>query len=501
MPDTLALVSVIAFACGILAASAVPFSWPVVAFLILLAAGFSLAWFWGRRDIYLLPAVVLLCFALGSGRMLLAPQTLPEAFAMQLGSPITFTGTVISDPDVRETNQRLTIEVRTVNSTTKVLAVADRYPQYSYGDEVQVSGTLERPQPFETDGGRTFAYDAFLAKDGIFAMLPHARVMKTGQSHSFLALLQRGLYAGKHAFTRALENALPEPHASLAEGLLAGGKQGLGTVLLDAFTIAGLLPIIVLSGYNVMIVAEGVLVGLSFLPKRFGYVLAALTIVLFVAAAGGGASALRAGIMAVLALFARATRRTYDALRILVLVFVLILVLNPLELASDPGFQFSFAATLGLIVASSSFEQRLKRIRWPILREVVATTLAAQLFVLPLLLYQTGNLSLVAIPANILVLPIIPLTMALAAGAGFISLLVPMLGVYVGLPAYLLLSYIVDVATFAARLPFAHVIIPAFPVLLLVLPYAGIAWFIARLNRPQSKILTKYVSISRWGRS
>jgi competence protein ComEC len=488
MPDTLALVSVIAFACGILAASVLSF--PLLAFLLLLAAGFSLAWFFGKRDAYLLPAVVLLCLALGGARTLLAPATLPNAFAPYVGSPVTLSGTIVADPDIRETNQRLTVFVHQGSATTRVLVVAERYPLYAYGDEITVIGTLEKPQPFATDGGRTFAYDTFLAKDGIFALLPHARIEKTGESHALLMRAQRLLYAGKHAFTHALENALPEPHASLAEGLLAGGKQGLGKALLEAFTIAGLLPIIVLSGYNVMIVAEGVLAGLAFLPKRFASMLAGLTILVFVLAAGGGASALRAGIMAVLALFARTTRRTYDALRILLLVFVLMLLINPLELAYDPGFQFSFAATLGLILASSRFELRLQKIPWASLREVMATTLAAQLFVLPLLLYQTGNLSLVALPANILVLPVVPFAMAFSALAGLVALIIPFVGIYVGLPAYLLLSYIISIAELTARLPFAHIIIPAFPAFVLVIPYAFIAWLTHSLQRkmPSAKV-------------
>ena len=90
---------------------------------------------------------------------------------------------------------------------------------------------------------------------------------------------------------RALESALPEPHASLAEGILVGGKQGLGPDLLDAFTVAGLLPIIVLSGYNVMIVAESVLVLLGVLPKRYALFLSGITVAVFVFIAGGGSSA------------------------------------------------------------------------------------------------------------------------------------------------------------------------------------------------------------------
>jgi competence protein ComEC len=180
---------------------------------------------------------------------------------------------------------------------------------------------------------------------------------------------------------------------------------------LDAFTIAGLLPIVVLSGYNVMIVADGVLRGLAFLPKRSSVGLAGLVVFLFVAAAGGGSSAFRAGLMALLALFARGTGRTYDALRALGAVFVLMLLVNPLLLVDDPGFQFSFVATLGLIIGTPLIEPKMKWVRNGFLREILATTIAAQVAVLPILLYQTGNLSLVALPANALVLPFVPLTM------------------------------------------------------------------------------------------
>jgi competence protein ComEC len=413
----------------------------------------------------------------------LQQRMLPTVFAPMLGTSVTLQGVIVGDPDVRETNQRIPVQIREGKEATTILVVAEKYPSFSYGDEVTVSGTLDAPQPFATDGGRMFAYDRFLAKDGIFSLIQRGHLERTGESSSFLVRAQRALYAGKHAFTHALEEALPEPHASLAEGLIAGGKQGLGTSLLDAFTVTGLLPIIVLSGYNVMIVAEAVLAGLSFLPKRFSLTLAGLSVALFILAAGGGSSALRAGLMAGLALFARSTGRTYDALRALAFVFVLMLLINPLLLVYDPGFQFSFAATLGLILASSLFELRLRKLKWKTLREVCTTTIAAQLFVLPLLLYQTGNLSLVALPANIFVLPFVPLTMLLSALAGLGTLVLPSLGIFFGLPAYVFLSYITNTAEFMSRIPFAHIIIPAFPFWLLVLPYGLIAWLTFSLRR------------------
>ncbi|MEK7080118.1 MAG: ComEC/Rec2 family competence protein, partial [Patescibacteria group bacterium] len=217
-----------------------------------------------------------------------------------------------------------------------------------------------------------------------------------------------------------------------------------------------------MSGYNVMIVAEAVLKTARRLPKHIAASIAGVAILLFVLAAGGGASAVRAGLMAGVALFARATGRTYDALRALIAIFVLMLLLNPALLVSDTGFQFSFVAALGLILGTPLVEPRLMFIHNALLREVVATTIAAQVFVLPLLLYQTGNLSLVALPANILVLPTVPLAMLLSAIAGFVALLVPVAATIVGAPAFVVLWYITSMASWPAALPLAQVIIPQF---------------------------------------
>ena len=98
------------------------------------------------------------------------------------------------------------------------------------------------------------------------------------------------------------------------------------------------------------------------------------------------------------------------------------------------------------------------------------------------MLYQTGNLSLVALPANFLVLLAVPWAMlfsAIAALGGLIfsSLVlggVEGLGVVVGFPAYALLSYIIEAAKLFASLPFASVALPAFSAWWLVPMYGAL---------------------------
>jgi competence protein ComEC len=413
-----------------------------------------------------------LFFLMGILRMAYHTQSQPLVSQNVFDMPITLEGRVFADPDVRETTTRLSVEVSLNHVRTKIIAVVPVYETYYVGERIQVSGKIARPAPFLTDSGRTFAYDKFLALNGIVGIIQPAQVRVLGPPTGFFFKSWGALLAIKYDCIKALGVTLPQPYSSLAVGLIAGGKQGLGPELLQVFTVAGLLPIIVLSGYNVMIVAEGILHALSRVPRSAALVLASFAIIAFVVAAGASSSAVRAGIMAVLALIARGTGRTYDVLRALCAALFIMVALNPPILVDDPGFQFSFAATVGLILISPVISVRMLWISSVSIRELLATTLAAQVAVLPLLLWQSGNLSLVAVPANMLILPVVPAAMGLSAIAAGIAWAVPFLGPLAGLPAYACLWWIIEIARVAAKLPLAQIILPPFSFSLVLVSYA-----------------------------
>ncbi len=476
----LVLTGIAGFAGGILAYSFLPNTWPGVAALVVVAGALFLL---PRTKVSLLASVFVFLAALGMARVMFVPTTLPEPFRELVGSSVQIEGVVVADPDVREVNQRLTIETQTEGATTRVLVVAPVYPEVRYGELIRAEGTFSLPEAFATDGGRTFSYDTFLAKEGVFALLKNAEIEVIAPRSGILASIRGALSDFKFAGIDALARALPEPHSSLAAGLILGGKQGLGATLLDDFIASGLVHIVVLSGYNVMIVAEFVLRAFGFLPKRRAALLGALTIAAFVLAAGAGAASVRAGIMAGVAVFGRATGRTYDAFRALLLAGVLMVLISPLTLAFDPGFQLSFIATLGLIFGAPLVERRLAFIQSAFLREIAAATIAAQASVLPLLLYQNGLFSLVALPANLLVLPIIPLTMLASALAGVAGFLLPGIAPILAFPAYLLLSYVISVVEVAAQLPLATLSLPSFPFIFVLFAYALLVLFLVRASR------------------
>lgn len=494
----LAIVS--GFASGIFLRSLFFTDWWPVLFAVLLGMlflGFAMA---KPRLAYSLGAVFCLCVALGMARAHLHDTPPPEIFLADLEKKVTYTGVVTEDPDIRDANQRVSIKVSKGEETTRILAVIPRNTKLHAGDTVTISGKLELPEPFEGDTGRMFRYDKYLEKSGIRFMVPFAtaRVARDAPWYSLSANLAKI----KHWFLDGVRKALPEPYASLSGGILIGGKSGLGTELKDAFTRTGIVHIIVLSGYNVMIVAEWAMLFLGKTPlrKRFVFFAGASAIALFVGIAGAGTTAVRAGVMALIAVYARATGHTYAAGRALIVTVLAMILWNPLYLVYDPGFTLSVAATAGLIWLSPIVETFIK-IKYAFLKEALVTTLAAQISVLPILLYQTGNLSLVSFPANILVAPVIPFAMALSAIAGFAGIIfgsfAPLISTIIGVPAYLCSAFLILVAEVGSRLPFAAVSLPPFPFWLVIAAYAALIYFASskRFSTTDQLRLAKKASI------
>lgn len=489
------------FASGVFLRSLFYFNWAPIVFSLLLAALFAGALFFATpRRAYVLGLLFCLFVSFGMVRSTVADTPPPDTFLRDVKHRVSYEGVVVGDPDLREKSQRIALEVRSGSDAVGMLAVMPLSASVAVGDRVRVYGTLSLPQAFETDGGRTFRYDKYLEARNIRFLIQYGSIhtVEPAPWYSIPAFLARI----KHSFLDGLARALPEPASALAGGIVIGGKEGLGADLKEAFTRSGLVQIIVLSGYNVMIVAEWVmaLFALLALPRRAQFIAGGAALLLFVGIAGISATAVRAAIMAVIALYARATGRSYAASRALLFAVFLMLVWNPLYLAFDPGFGLSVAATAGIIWLAPIIEARLSRLR-PFWRDTIATTLAAQLAVLPLLLYNIGLFSLVALPANILVNPLVPLAMAGAAAAGIVGMtlgsLVPIIATVVGAPTHLLMRYFIFIAEKSSALPFAAFTIPRFSFVFVLAAYAALIYIVAskRFSTTPQLMLAKNASI------
>ena len=233
---------------------------------------------------------------------------------------------------------------------------------------------------------------------------------------------------------------------------------------------------------SVLAVVAGIISRLiMFMPFTIRLIMSALGIVLFAVMVGGGATVVRATAMALVVILARVLGREGDALRVLVLVGGLMVFMNPMILLHDVSFQLSFSATLAIVVFVPVVEKYFSFVSNRVLREIVVTTFATQIFVLPLILYHMGSVSLVGFIANIFILPVVPVAMILVALVAIFSW-VPLAGSVLAFLAYTLLAYTVTLVEFFARVPFASLHNISFSLPMMVLLYALLGIFTFRFR-------------------
>lgn len=411
-----------------------------------------------------------LALSFGILRFHLTDKPAPAFFESRIDQKISLSGKIVDEPDVRENNQKLTVEAWSESEKTKILITTNLSEYFKYGDEINFSGKLEKPENFITDQGKEFDYINYLRKDGIFYVMNYGDIEIISQGGG--NFIKSFLFSVKEKFLEKMNLAISSPENLLMGGLILGEKSAFSQELRQDFINTGTIHIIALSGYNVTIVADWFMKLFTFLPKNFGIGMGIFSILLFVLMTGGSSTALRAGMMATLALLARATGRNYDVARALVLAGVLMVLFNPLILVYDVSFQLSFIATFAVIFVSPKFE---KYFLWVTpkfgLRGIVSVTVAAYVFVLPFILYKMGNFSLIALPANVLVLPFIPPTMLLGFVTSFLGLIWYPLAVPPGFISYLFLHYELSVIGFLSHLPFSAFTISNFPLIVTILVY------------------------------
>lgn len=374
---------------------------------------------------------------------------------------------IVNEADVRENSVRLIVELE---NSERAIIITDHFPEYQYGDVLRITGEFELPENFETDSGREFDYINYLRKDDIYYIIafPDIEIVTRGEGN----VVKEKLFALKSVFLEKMQMIIPEPESSLAGGLLLGARRSLGSDLEDQFRATGIVHIVVLSGYNVTIVAESIIATLSFLPRTVGGIIGIVSIICFAIITGAGATIVRASIMACLVVIARLSYRDYDIVRALVLAGAVMVIHNPKILLFDISFQLSFLATLGLIVLSPRLEKYFLWVPKKFgLREVFTATISTQIFVLPLLFYSVGELSLVALPVNLLVLATVPSAMLFSFLTGVFGFVSTALAFVPGFLAHLILSYELWIVDLFARVPLASVVVPQFPFLLVIITY------------------------------
>ncbi len=398
-------------------------------------------------------------------------------------------GVITNEPDVRDDSVKLTVSAnyikldsdKLVKVSGKVLATADLYPERAYGDEIEMACQLQTPG--EING---FAYDKYLARYDVYSVCyyPQIKLIKSGQGNVFLEYV----FKGKAYLLSLIQRGLGEPEASLGSAILFGVRRGIPAQLTQAFSQAGVTHIMAVSGMNITIIAALSLNLLLFLglSRKQSFYFSLFLIFSFVVLVGLPASAVRAGLMGGLLLWAMRLGRLNKITNALCLAAAVMLALNPKLLRYDVGFQLSFLAILGLVYFYPLVTKLLDKGKIPELkgaRDILAITVAAQVFTLPVIIYDFGTVSLIAPIANLFILWLItPLTVFLFS-AMFLTAVFSSFAVLFFFPSLISLKYIIACCEFFPKLPWAYVQIDYINPLWLIFYYIGVVVLVVKTRK------------------
>jgi competence protein ComEC len=317
--------------------------------------------------------------------------------------------------------------------------------KFFYGDWVVVDGKPEVPK-----NTGDFDYEKYLERFNVYATISYPKVMvlKSNRLNPIKYLLLKI----KSDFSEKIKELLDEPQDGLLLAILTGQKGILPQSIISDFSETGASHIIAVDGFKVTIIVSLLAALAVYLGRRTVFWLTILAVTSFVIITGAPSSVLRAAIMGFLLLLALNIGRQYSIMPALFFAALVMLVINPRILFWDVGFQLSFAATLGIVYFLPVFNRLTPKIPENFgAKKLFLITLAAVISTLPIILLNFGVLSLSAPIVNVLIMPILSLTMLF----GFLAV-VPFVGPGFAFVANWLLLYILKATSFFAGLPYSY---------------------------------------------
>lgn len=371
------------------------------------------------------------------------------------------------------------------------MVVTKRFPEYEYLDNVKLQGKIE--EPFENE---EFSYKNYLLADHIYSVMSFPAIESTGKSSgNFFTKVNETILAIKQKARESIETYYLPPQSSVLRAMILGDKGAISKEFKEKLSIAGLSHIVAISGMHIVIITQIIISLLIFagLWRHQAFWVTVIFICFYVALVGFPASGVRASLMGFAYLVAQYFGRQSMSSRIVFIVASIMLIFNPFLLFYNVGFQLSFLAVLGLVYLNSSLQLSFTYVIKRFLKVKVenyyqnilfmfSATLSAQVFTLPIIIYNFGNFAFLSPLANILVLPLIPFVMIFGFLSVFSGMIFQPLGFILALPENAMLSYFVFVVKLLSGY-WAHLTFSDISWWWLILSYAVIFYVTVKLEK------------------
>ena len=335
----------------------------------------------------------------------------------------------------------LKIEARVLKKNVKLLCklretsqkrLDSVYNMLEPGNYLKLTGTYYKGREIRNPG--EFDYNKYLNSLGISGTLNITGAKNINLLSDESDFFKSAIFSIRKFLDSEIKSLHNEQTSSLLKGLLLADRSEIDYVTKTQFINAGVIHVLAVSGLHVGFIA---IIFLFLFGRLNIYLRSILTItglLLFMLITGMPPSVFRATLMAVVIIIAFLFNRSTNLFNSLALAALIILVINPDELF-NPGFQLSFSAVIGIALLYSPFEKFINKLRLNsrVLRYIIlfmAVSLSAQIGTLPFTLTYFGKLSVIALIANLFVIPIIAIIVGLGIFTLIINSFLPFIGIY-----------------------------------------------------------------------
>lgn len=385
------------------------------------------------------------------------------------------TATIISNENETEYTNIYKIKLEEYKGINFLLRVPkSKKINLEYGDKIKISGDYILPEESRNYGG--FNYRKYLRTQEVYGIFEANNIELLKQNNlSKIELFSNSI---KQKIIANMNKILPEDTSQLFLGILIGYDDKLSEDIQESFRESSLSHLLAVSGAHIayIILGLGYLLRKLSITKSIRNILTAIFLIFFMYITDFSSSVARASIMGIILLFTMLLHRKNDIKTSISLSILLILIDNPYKIL-DIGLLLSYFATIGIICFSKLIDiskenedsKHIKVINY--LKDLISITIFANIFVIPIMIYNFNTISLTFVLSNLVAGILIgPITIG-----GFILILISFINIkcayIIAVPYNLLLELLTKSARLISLIPLSEIFIPTPNIIFIIIYY------------------------------
>ena len=393
-------------------------------------------------------------------------------------SIISAMAVVVKGPSEGEYNYKYTVKARTGKYKNKKFIVyinKKNKKLLEYGDLVEIKGEYSAPEVARNYKG--FDYSQYLKTLNIYGTIKveEAKIINKNQLSPILISIN-------NIKEKMIDNAnrnMPKRTANLLLGILIGERDNIQEDIIESFRTANLSHILAVSGAHTSYIILGItyLISKSKTPKRIGYIITIIILLIFIIITGASYSVVRACIMAIVVIGAKICYRKENFFTSICISLIIILIQNPFAI-NDIGLKLSFMGTAGIVIFNKSITNFFIKLKIKQkIAEALSVTFSAQLMIMPITILNFNTISLTFFISNILASPLLGIIIIFGFISIFISSILNPISKILFLILHIFLELLILVAKVTEKIPGSSILVKTPNILFAIVYYILILFF------------------------